>query len=256
MWTRCGSRIWLLPPDLIGLDSSGQAQPSSATPADAPFFDVERYRTEPGRTVVVRAVASPTLVLGSTQSAEVVSAEAAARAAVAVQRRRGGGGAVLLRPGDHLWLDAWIPRDDPLWVHDVAAATSWVGAWWRVALESFGFDQLTVHHGRAEPAGGLGSLVCFAGHGPGEVFASGRKIVGLSQWRSREGALFSSCAYTRWDPAPLAELLEAGGAKWGSGPGLARSLEAVAVGVFDVAAGLDDLPPLREALLGSFFSLG
>ena len=32
-----------------------------------------------------------------------------------------------LDPGGQLWLDAWIPRDDPLWVLDVSAAAEWVG---------------------------------------------------------------------------------------------------------------------------------
>ena len=56
--------------------------------------------------------------------------------------------------------------------------------------------------------GRFGDLVCFAGRGPGEVFHGDRKVVGLSQWRAREGALFSSCAYLRWDPAPLLALVD------------------------------------------------
>jgi hypothetical protein len=35
--------------------------------------------------------------------------------------------------------------------------------------------------------------------------------MGLSQWRSREGALFHTCAYTRWQAAPLVALLELDG---------------------------------------------
>ena len=53
----------------------------------------------------------------------------------------------------------------------------------------------------------MGDVVCFAGRGPGEVFVGRRKVVGLSQWRARQGALFSSCAYLRWDAAVLAGLL-------------------------------------------------
>ena len=61
--------------------------------------------------------------------------------------------------------------------------------------------------GRSVP-GAFGDLVCFAGRGPGEVFHGAAKVVGLSQWRAREGALFSSCAYLRWDPAPLVALID------------------------------------------------
>jgi hypothetical protein len=90
-------------------------------------------------------------------------------------------------------------------------AAEWVGQWWRQALISAGAEAapLTVHRGRAVP-GPHGSLVCFSGRGPGEVFHRGRKVTGVSQWRSREGALFQTCLYTHWDPAPLLDLLDLG----------------------------------------------
>ena len=77
-----------------------------------------------------------------------------------------------LGPGEQLWLDAWIPRDDPLWMVDVSAAAEWVGAWWTEALAGFGQRGFEVHRGRPLP-GALGDLVCFAGRGPGEVFHGG-----------------------------------------------------------------------------------
>ena len=151
---------------------------------------------------VVREVSRPTLVLGSTQPTELVGRDAMRERGVELARRRGGGGAVYLEPGDQLWVDAWIPRDDPLWLLDVSVAAEWVGAWWMTALAALGQHGFDVHTGRSVP-GELGELVCFAGRGPGEVFHGARKVVGLSQWRAREGALFSSCAYLHWDPAPL-----------------------------------------------------
>ena len=116
-------------------------------------------------------------MLGSAQPAGIVSAPRAKASGTEVVRRRGGGGAVLLRPGDHLWVDAWIPRHDPLWDADVADAAAWVGAWWAAALGAFGVGDLTVHRGRAEP-GRHGGLVCFAGRGPGEVLQGDRKVMG------------------------------------------------------------------------------
>lgn len=210
---------------------------------------------------MVQAATRPTLVLGSTQSPNVISDVAAAAAGVAVERRRGGGGAVLLKPGDHLWLDAWIPRTDPLWLMDVAVAAEWVGAWWSAALRSSGVDDVHVHVGKSEP-GEFGDLVCFAGRGPGEVFAGQRKLVGLSQWRAREGALFSSCVYRRWEPDALAALFVtdeddggrdgAGGGDSGPG-GLADAVRGVAVGVAELLPGsAGDLTALGDSLLRSF----
>ena len=224
------------------------------------LFDVERFRTEPRRLAVVREVLAPTLVLGSTQPPDVVAHPAVRARGVTLARRRGGGGAVYLAPGDPLWLDAWIPRHDPLWRRDVSVATGWVGQWWLDALAPWGLHGLEIHAGRAVP-GELGDLVCFAGRGPGEVFQRGRKVVGLSQWRAREGALFSSCAYLHWDPRPLAELLEADGA---AADGLARELAPLAAGLDDIEPELDagpdhgrgDLSALAEALLGSFAGYG
>jgi lipoate-protein ligase A len=220
------------------------------------LFDVERFRSEPRRTAVEQAVTGPTLVLGSTQDDGLVSVAALAARGVQLARRRSGGGAVLLVPGEQLWLDAWIPRDDPLWVTDVVEAAEWVGAWWVDALARCGLPGLEVHRGRSEP-GAVGDVVCFAGRGPGEVFAGRRKVVGLSQWRARQGALFSSCAYLRWEPAVLAGLLAAEGAGGGPrhGGALRRELEDVAVGVAELAPPVHDLAVLRDVLLGSFSSL-
>ena len=160
-----------------------------------------------------------------------------------------------LEPGNHLWLDAWIPREDPLWSHDVSVAAEWVGRWWVEGLGGLGVGSgsgsrprsgsgpgsrsggFSIHAGRSVP-GRLGELVCFAGRGPGEVFHGDRKVVGLSQWRSREGALFSSCAYASWAPAPLLDLLEVDGA-------LQEELTAE---LTDVAIGLDALSPPEVGL--------
>jgi lipoate-protein ligase A len=175
---------------------------------------------------------------------------------VVLARRRGGGGAVYLGPGEQLWLDAWIPRDDPLWVVDVSAAAEWVGAWWMEALAGIGLGNgyalapghFDVHTGRSIP-GDLGDLVCFAGRGPGEVFHGVGKVVGLSQWRAREGALFSSCAYLHWDPVPLLALMavdEAGRDE------LARDLAPMAIGLAELDPPVADLDGVRAALLDSF----
>jgi lipoate-protein ligase A len=171
------------------------------------WFDVERFR-HAGRRVVVRAVGEPLLVLGSAQRAEVVDYARAARAGVEVVRRRGGGGAVLVAPGAQVWADMWIPATDPLWAPEPRRTAVHVGRWWAAALERAGVDAAV--HDAPTARTPWSDLVCFAGVGPGEVLTDGRKVVGLAQWRSREGALVFGCAYARFDPALLAECLDLG----------------------------------------------
>jgi len=216
------------------------------------LFDVERFRPERTRVAVAREVSGPTLVLGSTQPTELVDPPAMRRRGVELARRRGGGGAVYLEPGCQLWLDAWIPRDDSLWSGDVSAAAAWVGAWWVDALARQGQHGFEVHRGRSVP-GAFGELVCFAGRGPGEVFHGSQKVVGLSQWRSREGALFSACAYLRWDPASLLELLYVDES---TPTELDRGVARAAVGLQELEPAVTDLGRVRDTLLESFPSLG
>ena len=153
-----------------------------------------------------------------------------------------------LEPGAQLWIDAWIPRDDGLWEHDVSVAAEWVGAWWMEALAGLGLHGFDVHTGRSVP-GELGELVCFAGRGPGEVFRGGRKVVGLSQWRAREGALFSSCAYVRWDPEPMLGLMNV---DEHLRPELVRDLTQLAVGLGQLEQAVRHLGEVKERLLSSF----
>jgi lipoate-protein ligase A len=216
---------------------------------------VERFRSERRRVAVVREVAHPTLVLGSTQRGNLVSPDALAERSVELVRRRGGGGAVHLEPGDHLWVDAWIPRDDVLWSHDVSVAAEWVGQWWIEALVGVrggSIGGLSVHTGRSVP-GALGDLVCFAGRGPGEVFFEDRKVVGLSQWRSREGALFSSCAYLAWEAEPLLDLLSFDDVTRSE---LAGELGDVAVGIGALSSSGPGLADVRARLIGAFPGTG
>jgi hypothetical protein len=161
-------------------------------------------------------------------------------------------------------MDAWIPRGDPLWKVDVSAAAEWVGAWWHGAIAEIvgggrrsgggrdrsggGIVATSVHRGRSVP-GELGDMVCFAGRGPGEVFVGDRKLVGLSQWRAREGALFSSCAYVRWDVERMVELFDLDDPTRAL---LVDELASAAVGLSEVEPALGDLGRLREVLMTSF----
>jgi lipoate-protein ligase A len=149
----------------------------------------------------------PTLVLGSTQPDTLVDRGRAAAAGVDVVRRHSGGGAVLLRPGETVWADVFLPADDPLTDSDVGRAFLWLGRVWARALASVGVAGATVHEGAPQPPTAWSAAVCFAGLGPGEVTVDGAKVVGISQRRRREGALFQCGALVRWAPFDLLDLL-------------------------------------------------
>lgn len=140
----------------------------------------------------------PAVVLGSTQRPEA----AAARTGLDVARRRSGGGAVLVEPGRVVWADVVVPAGDPLWDADVGRAAWWLGEAWAAALARLGVGGAEVHRGGLVRTA-WSSWVCFAGLGPGEVTVGGRKVVGLSQRRTRNGALFQCAVPLAWDPAPL-----------------------------------------------------
>ncbi len=141
-------------------------------------------------------------MLGSTQPASVVRPGAD----IEVVRRRSGGGAVLLVPGEVLWVDVVVPRHDALWDDDVGRATHWLGELWVRALAGCGVAGASVHTG-AMVCRPWSKLVCFAGLGPGEVSIGERKAVGISQRRTRVGARFQCALYHRWDPAALVAVL-------------------------------------------------
>ncbi|MHB8263804.1 MAG: lipoyl protein ligase domain-containing protein [Acidimicrobiales bacterium] len=119
---------------------------------------------------------------------------------VEIARRRSGGGAVFVAPQQQLWVDLWIPRDDPLFCEDVLAASVSAGRVWVHALQEVGIGRIEMHGGRVM-LGEWGSLACFASIGPGEVLIDGRKVVGISQRRTRHGAWFQTMLPLYWDPA-------------------------------------------------------
>lgn len=149
----------------------------------------------------------PALVLGSTQDGAVVDAGLLAGRGIDLVRRCSGGGAVLLDAagalgaGPTLWVDLVVPREDPLWVDDVGRSSDWLGDTWTHALASLGVEA-SVHCGRLERTV-ASTLVCFAGLGPGEVLVNDRKVVGISQRRTRRGARFQ-CIVHLAPPGPSA----------------------------------------------------
>jgi len=147
---------------------------------------------------------NPTLILGSTQDQSDVLVDAAETSGIEIVRRRSGGGAVYVAPGESVWLDITISREDPLWQDDVSASMLWLGDVFVQALQPWVYAETfrgTFHNGD------VGRAVCFASAAPGEVFVGENKLVGISQRRNREGARFQCVLYRQWNPLIWSSLL-------------------------------------------------
>jgi len=160
-------------------------------------------------------IARTAVVLGSAQSDDDIDHDRCSVLDVEVARRRSGGGAVLLVPGHHLWVDVLVPRGHSLWDDDVSRSSYWLGRAWCDTVNSLATDgllriesvPLTLHEGRLVESQ-WSRKVCFAGIGPGEVVDSrGRKLVGISQRRTREWARLQCIVSTTWDASVMLELL-------------------------------------------------
>ena len=183
------------------------------------------------------AVDRPALVLGSTQPEPDPTA---VPPGLDVARRHSGGGAVLATPGDVVWVDVLVPTGDRLCSADVGRAFGWLGRVWIEALASLGIAGARSHDGPLVRTR-WSDTVCFAGLGPGEVTVQGRKVIGISQRRRRDGALFQCAALLVWDPEATVLAL-----------GLAAAAAGAAAELATVAAGLPvDRHTLEDAFLGA-----
>jgi len=127
---------------------------------------------------------------------------------VVIVRRRSGGGAVLLVPGEVTWLDVIVPVGSPGWADDVHGPMIWLGRQLAAVLDLllYGSAEIAVHEGRLITTR-WSSTVCFDGVGAGEVLLDGRKLVGISQRRTRHAARLQCCWYSHHDPLALVGLL-------------------------------------------------
>ncbi len=112
--------------------------------------------------------------------------------------RQSGGGAVLVSPEDMLWVDIFIPQGSKFWIPDIAEASMWIGRIWhnalkRLDIECYLFDQ---KFSRSEAS----DLICFISRAAGELFVGTRKILGISQRRSKFGTRFQCALIINWKP--------------------------------------------------------
>ncbi|MFM8015832.1 MAG: lipoyl protein ligase domain-containing protein [Actinomycetota bacterium] len=177
----------------------------------------------PVASVELLEIDRPAVVLGSTQSLDAVRGNRAAELGFAVVRRRSGGGVVILQPGDHVWIDVTVPRGHQLWSDDVERATWWLGdAWCEVLRVVDDSAEWAVHRDKLQ-ASAPERAVCFASVGPGEVVrrgvaagrggvverggGAGRKVVGISQRRTKDAARFQCTVFSAIDVALHERLL-------------------------------------------------
>lgn len=181
------SRLGLSGPSKLAAPFAHEVRRGSA----AELVALARGEVPSGRLALFEEVTDRAVVLGSTQPAEAVDEAEAARLAAAVVRRPSGGGAVFVAPGAQVWVDFFLPAGDPLLVSDLSRSFEWLGGIWARALSSLGVSEPVVT-GSSPSHRPLERTLCFAGIGAGEVVVGGRKVVGISQRRGREGAYFFS----------------------------------------------------------------
>ncbi len=155
-------------------------------------------------------VMSPTnscLVLGSSQDDSCINYQHAKKAEVAIARRRTGGGAVFVDSQALFWVDLFVPRTHRLWEDDIGVASMGMGGVWKKALDSLGVD--CQMYDKPFIKDSLSELVCFAGRAPGELLIHGRKILGISQRRMKEGVRFQCALTLGWEPEEWLNLFTA-----------------------------------------------
>lgn len=150
------------------------------------------------------------LILGAGQPVSDVDAAACRQRSVRVYKRASGGTAVLALP-DMLMLDIALPVEHALYRGDVTTSYRWIGAVWQATLAQLGLVATLVQVDEArhdrEHLDALTQRACYGGQSPYEVLVNGRKVVGLSQVRRRQGAVIQCGVYRTFAPADLAALL-------------------------------------------------
>ncbi len=163
-----------------------------------------------GPAIAWTTVTSPALVLGRAANDPALDLDLARREGIAILRRGSGGGAVLWDTG-LLALDVALPSGHRLADRDVVRAYRWLGEALGAAMAEIGVPGVQVvapDVARADRnAAAATAAACFGSLSPYEVAADGRKLVGLSQIRRREGALLQAGIPLTFDAGRLSDLL-------------------------------------------------
>lgn len=158
------------------------------------------------------------LVLGFSQKEHILNPQAVAEMHMPVYHRRAGGTAVLVGP-HILGLDAVLPADHPLVLHDIVESYRWFGECWMRALALLGVETRLVPPDEAHAQRALARQeeyresesvlrrACYASNSSYEVVVEQRKVVGLDMIRRRNGSLLQAGVLLSWQSEKLARLL-------------------------------------------------
>lgn len=184
------------------------------------------------------------VIVGSAQPVDEALEARCRRAGYSLVRRHSGGGGVVVEPGTLVWVDVFLPSDDPLFRRDVRTGSFWLGELWaQIGRELLPTGSVRVHQG------GLitnewSTVSCFLGTGPGEVLVEDKKMVGLSQRRTRAGAWFFSLVYRAMRPVADAALL--------SGDDSGALARALSTQVFELKVSADEVEKTLLRALADF----
>lgn len=203
---------------LAGVSAPTQATERSGpwqvryTTGDAQEFHDRRPSDNTRPEIWVHTVATPTLVLGSTQRESILDLVAIGEQGVDLCRRRSGGGLVYVEPTNDCWIDVVLPTSSKLHQPDIARSFEWIGQAWASTLQtslhisamdasSMDIDAPTsppIAVANTSDRSAASRLICFAGMGHGEVTVEGNKVVGLSQKRTKSWSRLQSLATRSW----------------------------------------------------------
>jgi hypothetical protein len=105
-----------------------------------------------------------------------------------------------------VWVDVILPAGSVGWSIDVHRPMVWFGERLASAFAAAGVNGIRVHR-NAMVSTPWSRLVCFDGLGAGELTLAERKLVGVSQRRTRSAARLQACWYHAYDPTELPQLL-------------------------------------------------
>ncbi len=178
------------------------------------------------------ALARPRLALVHYEGAAVIYGRSSVPAAPAFERARAAGCSVLQRHsgGGVVLAGPWmlgaallVPVDAPLAGAGIVAGFRQFGAAWGQALASLGLSCREPTPDETQMQNELASRldlkwVCFSGLSHGElVDATGRKLLGLAQWRGKWGVLLSAGLLLRPVPWDLLGWVHLGRRSWQPG---------------------------------------
>ena len=144
------------------------------------------------------------VVIGSTQKMTHELERYAKAHSSEIHRRSSGGSAVVIDPINSIWLDIFLPPNDPLAKKSIEETFEVASVGWKAILESGGVDAETYRGAYLQDP--QYREICFAGRAHGEILVKGKKVVGMAQRRRRIGTYIHTMTYVDF---PYSSTMEA-----------------------------------------------